>query len=293
MFPGVTYGGRAAVFSTSGNPDCHVVLRGTTSGPNYDESTVTATLERLRRAGLPAHLLVDASHGNSGKDHRRQPVVAAEVARRVAGGDRGIVGLMLESFLVEGRQELELGHASKLVYGQSITDACMGWDTTVEVLGVLAGAVASRRHGAALVDPADAPADRAVATRAAPAVSAARGGADRIPSVAEQDPEASIVGLRREVDHIDAGIVRLLAERAAAIAGIAAAKGQRAANIRDLDREQVVLDQVEVAAEILGVPGHFVRPIFETIVEQSVALQNALRTPTDHPPQLTSGSHQG
>ncbi len=281
----MTYGGRAAVFTTSGNPDCHVVLRGTTSGPNYDETTVADTLEKLKRLGLPAHVLVDASRGNSGKDHTRQPVVAAEWARRVAGGDRATVGVMLESFLLEGRQELELGRSAELVYGQSITDACMGWETTVEVLRGLAAAVASRREFRL-------PADRGVAP-AGTATTRARSGDDTTRPVSGEDPEARIVQLRRHVDDIDAGIVRLLTERAAAISGIAAAKGDRATNIRDVDRERVVLDQVEAAAELAGVPTDFVRPVFETIVERSIALQKAMRLAYEHPPRRTSDSKRG
>ena len=145
VFPGITDDGLAAIFSTSGNPDCHVILRGGAAGPNYDRVSVEATVDRLERAALPGRLIVDASHGNSGKDHLRQPVVAAEVGARLAAGEHGVVGLMLESFLVPGRQELTLGRASDLVYGQSVTDGCMGWETTVSVLRELASAVAQRR----------------------------------------------------------------------------------------------------------------------------------------------------
>jgi 3-deoxy-7-phosphoheptulonate synthase len=97
----------------------------------------------LRDAGLPPRLMVDVSHGNSGKDHRRQPTVAKEIAAQVAAGESAIFGVMMESFLVEGRQDLVT--ASTLRYGQSITDACMGWDTTVDVLAGLAASVRSRR----------------------------------------------------------------------------------------------------------------------------------------------------
>jgi 3-deoxy-7-phosphoheptulonate synthase len=108
---------------------------------------VAAALARLSKAGLEPRVVVDASHGNSGKDHTRQPEVAADVAARLAAGDRTLVGLMVESFLVAGRQELTLGQAEALTYGQSVTDACIAWDTTVAVLEGLAGATASRRGG--------------------------------------------------------------------------------------------------------------------------------------------------
>jgi 3-deoxy-7-phosphoheptulonate synthase len=145
VFPGITDDGLAAIFSTSGNRDCHVVLRGSASGPNYDRDSVADVVDRLARSGLQPRVVVDASHGNSGKDHLRQAVVAAELAARVAEGDRQIAGVMLESFLVPGRQDLDLGRASELTYGQSITDACMGWESTVSVLDALAEAVARRR----------------------------------------------------------------------------------------------------------------------------------------------------
>lgn len=145
VFPGINDDGLAALLTTAGNPDCHVILRGSASGPNYDSGTVTDTLARLRAAGLPERVIIDASHGNSGKDHRRQAEVTGELADRIAGGERGIAGVMLESFLSEGRQDLTLGAADALSYGQSITDACMGWDTTAGLLDRLAAAVRDRR----------------------------------------------------------------------------------------------------------------------------------------------------
>ena len=129
-FMGVTEQGLAAIVTTRGNPNCHVVLRGGRSGPNYDADSVQRTLDSLRNTGLPPRVLIDASHDNSGKDYRRQPTVAGEIAAQVAAGETGIIGVMLESFLVEGRQELTDG--TELVYGQSITDSCMGWETTGE-----------------------------------------------------------------------------------------------------------------------------------------------------------------
>ncbi|MDE3076347.1 MAG: 3-deoxy-7-phosphoheptulonate synthase, partial [Chloroflexota bacterium] len=106
-------------------------------------SSVQKALAALREAGLPERLIIDASHDNSGKDYTRQPTVAGEIAAQVTAGERGIVGVMLESFLVDGRQDLV--HKSGLVYGQSITDACMGWEMTVPVLRDLAAAVRARR----------------------------------------------------------------------------------------------------------------------------------------------------
>jgi 3-deoxy-7-phosphoheptulonate synthase len=142
-FLGVTEQGLGAIVATRGNPDCHVILRGGQSGPNYDAASVEKAATALRDAGLPPRLMIDLSHGNSGKDHRRQPVVARDVAGQVAHGDASIFGVMMESFLVEGRQDLV--SPSTLRYGQSITDACMGWDTTVGVLAELAEAARKRR----------------------------------------------------------------------------------------------------------------------------------------------------
>ncbi|OZM74541.1 3-deoxy-7-phosphoheptulonate synthase [Amycolatopsis antarctica] len=145
VFPGVNADGVAALVTTAGNPDCHVILRGGTEGPNHDAATVRETLGRLRAAGLPERVIVDASHGNSGKDHTRQADVVRELAGRLADGEHGVAGLMLESFIESGRQDLELGHPEGLDYGRSITDACMGWDTTAALLDELAGAVRARR----------------------------------------------------------------------------------------------------------------------------------------------------
>ncbi len=141
-FAGIDADGTPAILHTSGNPDGHVILRGGRAEPNHTPDGVADALVKLSAAGLPGRVVVDASHDNSGKDHRRQPAVAAQIAEQVAGGSDAIVGLMLESFLVGGRQDLGDG---ELVYGQSITDACMDWDTTAEVLDGLAAAVRSRR----------------------------------------------------------------------------------------------------------------------------------------------------
>jgi 3-deoxy-7-phosphoheptulonate synthase len=146
-FAGVDFSGAPAILHTSGNPDGHVILRGGDRMPNHDHAGVAAALGRLRACGLPERVVIDASHANSGKDHERQPVVAVEIGRQVAAGSRAIVGVMLESFLVGGRQDL--GGEQPLIYGQSITDACMDWDTTVGVLDGLAAAVRARRTAAA------------------------------------------------------------------------------------------------------------------------------------------------
>ena len=151
-FMGVTEQGLAAIVETGGNPSAHVVLRGGTPGPNHDRTSVRRTLDALAAASLPAHVVIDLSHGNSERDHRRQPAVASEVAAQVAAGESGIVGVMAESFIVEGRQDAD---AVPLVYGQSITDACIGWDSTVVVLKELADAIRARRSvssGARSVD---------------------------------------------------------------------------------------------------------------------------------------------
>jgi 3-deoxy-7-phosphoheptulonate synthase len=141
-FLGVTEQGLGAIVATRGNPDCHVILRGGQSGPNYDAASVEKAASALRDAGLAPRLMIDMSHGNSGKDHRRQPVVATDIATQIAQGQTAIFGVMMESFLVEGRQDLVT--PSTLRYGQSITDACMGWETTLPVLDELAASIRKR-----------------------------------------------------------------------------------------------------------------------------------------------------
>ncbi len=148
VFIGIDDDGRAAILTTAGNPDCHVVLRGSASGPNCNPASVSETLDRLSAAALAPRVVIDASHGNSGKDPYRQLAVAADLATRIGGGESGIVGVMLESFLVAGRQDLHLGRRSTLTYGQSVTDACIGWDDTVDALHRLAAAVSTRRSRA-------------------------------------------------------------------------------------------------------------------------------------------------
>jgi 3-deoxy-7-phosphoheptulonate synthase len=142
QFMSVTEQGVAAIVVTRGNRDTHVILRGGRSGPNYDAESVQRVLTDLKAGGLPPRVMIDTSHGNSDKDFRRQPIVGAAVAEQVAAGEPGIIGVMLESFLVDGRQELKEG---RLTTGQSVTDACMGWEMTVPVLRELASAVRARR----------------------------------------------------------------------------------------------------------------------------------------------------
>jgi 3-deoxy-7-phosphoheptulonate synthase len=143
-FLSVTKQGVAAIVATAGNRDCHLVLRGGSSGPNYSSEAVAVALQALSAAALPPRLMIDCSHANSGKDHQRQAGVAREVAAQVRDGMSGIVGVMMESFLMDGRQDHE-GKAS-LNYGQSITDACMSWERTEPLLDELAEASRARRR---------------------------------------------------------------------------------------------------------------------------------------------------
>ena len=145
-FAGVDVTGTPAILHTSGNRDCHVILRGGRVAPNYDSASVAGAIGKLLLAGLPQRLVIDASHDNSAKDHVRQPEVVADICAQIGAGNSAIVGVMLESFLVEGRQELVAG--GELTYGQSITDKCMSWDTTVLALDGLAAAVRKRREKA-------------------------------------------------------------------------------------------------------------------------------------------------
>jgi 3-deoxy-7-phosphoheptulonate synthase len=143
-FPSVTKDGVVAIFQTSGNPDAHVILRGgSRTGPNYGAEFVTDAAARIQKAGLSTRLVIDCSHGNSSKDHRRQPLVAADIAAQVAAGSRVIAGVMIESHLAEGRQDWKGKEAS--AYGCSITDACISFEQTVPVLDGLAAAVRARR----------------------------------------------------------------------------------------------------------------------------------------------------
>ncbi|WP_046111687.1 3-deoxy-7-phosphoheptulonate synthase [Aquincola tertiaricarbonis] len=143
-FPSVSLEGRAMVVTTTGNPDGHLILRGGSDGPNYGAEHVARAAQALRESGLPERVVIDCSHGNSSKDYARQPLVAADVAGQVAAGAAVPCGVMLESHLVEGRQDITHGHQG-LRHGQSVTDACIGWDATVGALEGLAAAVRARR----------------------------------------------------------------------------------------------------------------------------------------------------
>lgn len=143
-FLGLNEHGLAAIVRTSGNADCHVILRGGSSGPNYEEKHITAAATLLTKAEQSTKVMVDCSHGNSRKMHANQIKVASYLADLVAKGNQNVLGLMIESNIVEGNQSLG-SDPSKLVYGQSITDACINWEDTVEVLKELADAVKTRR----------------------------------------------------------------------------------------------------------------------------------------------------
>ncbi len=142
-FLSVTKGGHSAIVSTNGNEDCHIILRGGKS-PNYDAASVDQACREIAATGLAARLMVDASHANSSKNPENQIPVCADIAGQIAAGDRRIVGLMIESHLVAGRQDLVPGKT--LVYGQSVTDGCISWDDSVGVLAGLADAVRQRRQ---------------------------------------------------------------------------------------------------------------------------------------------------
>jgi 3-deoxy-7-phosphoheptulonate synthase len=143
-FPSISFEGRAMIVASTGNPHGHLILRGSEGGPNYDAASVRGAADALTKAGLPPRLIVDCSHGNSGKDYRKQPEVAACLADQLAGGSYAICGIMLESHLLEGNQAIGADRSS-LRYGQSVTDACIGWDQTTIVLERLAAAVRLRR----------------------------------------------------------------------------------------------------------------------------------------------------
>ncbi len=143
-FLSVTKQGVAAIVKTSGNDSCHVILRGGKSGPNYSPEHVAEVTAMLEKAGLTPTVMIDCSHGNSNKDHRNQPKVAEDVASQIRAGNKAITGVMIESYLVEGRQDVVPNQ--DLVHGQSITDACIDWESTKAVLANLADAVRDRRR---------------------------------------------------------------------------------------------------------------------------------------------------
>ena len=143
VFMSLTKQGHSAIFSTTGNNDCHIILRGGKK-PNYDAVSIQHAAEQLEKNGLKPQLMVDCSHANSNKDYRRQIDVCHNVATQVSNGEKRIIGVMLESHLVEGRQDVIAGQ--KLTYGQSVTDACISWESTDTLLRDLAQAVQKRRQ---------------------------------------------------------------------------------------------------------------------------------------------------
>ena len=145
FFFGTSDEGHAAVVETAGNQNCHIILRGGTSGPNYDDNSLADAATRLDKAELPVSIMVDASHANSGKSEVRQAEVVTELAEKVAAGDKRITGVMMESFIEAGAQKIVDGRKG-LVYGKSVTDACMDWETTDALLRRLAQAAAARRQ---------------------------------------------------------------------------------------------------------------------------------------------------
>lgn len=143
IFLSLTKMGHSAIFSTSGNPDCHVILRGGHSAPNYDAESVSKAVKLLKKAQVQHKLMIDCSHANSEKQHQKQIVVAESIKQQLSEGSEDIMGVMIESHLIEGRQNVEAN--KPLVYGQSITDACIGWDDSENVLNTLAEGVIARR----------------------------------------------------------------------------------------------------------------------------------------------------
>jgi 3-deoxy-7-phosphoheptulonate synthase len=153
-FMGVTKQGLAAITRTTGNEHCFVILRGGAKGPNYSPEDVMATKRALKMKGQKEVMMIDCSHGNSSKNHKNQPKVASSIANQIRAGETGIIGVMIESNLSEGRQDVPKEGKSGLKHGVSITDACIDWDTTEKVLTELAEAVKERRQNNAATPPA-------------------------------------------------------------------------------------------------------------------------------------------
>ncbi len=145
-FMSLTAHGKSAIFSTKGNDDTHIILRGGSKTPNYAKKYVDLAVESMIKAGVPAHLMIDLSHSNSEKKHQRQLIVGDDVAQQISNGDRRIIGVMIESHLVAGNQAPDI--LENLTYGQSITDACISWDDTTPLLEKFAEAVKMRRQNA-------------------------------------------------------------------------------------------------------------------------------------------------
>ncbi len=141
-FLGVTKEAVAAIVATKGNPNCHIILRGSKSGPNYEAKSVMETAELLKKHNLNPKIMIDCSHGNSGKDHAQQKVVVENIAEQIKNGDDRIFGVMIESHLIAGSQPLD---KNNLHYGKSVTDACIGWHDTEDVLEILSNSVMVRR----------------------------------------------------------------------------------------------------------------------------------------------------
>ena len=144
-FLGVTKNGTISITHTTGNPDCHVVLRGSNEGPNYSKEHVDKARTAIEKAGFRANIMIDCSHGNSSKDHRNQPKVSKNLAEQIAAGDEGLVGVMIESNINEGKQSVPEEGPAALKYGVSITDACVDFETTESMLDELADAIKTRR----------------------------------------------------------------------------------------------------------------------------------------------------
>jgi 3-deoxy-7-phosphoheptulonate synthase len=144
-FLSVSKEGVSAIVTTTGNDACHIILRGSSQGPNFDVDSVNAVAERLKEKGLPEQMMVDCSHGNSKKDYRNQPAVVSDLCGQIASGSKAVAAVMIESHLVEGAQKLN-SDLEKMTYGQSVTDQCIGWDATEDLLAELATAVQTRRR---------------------------------------------------------------------------------------------------------------------------------------------------
>lgn len=147
IFMSLTKAGHSAIFETTGNPDCHVILRGGNKGPNYDEEHVKEAVSLLQQAGVQDKLMVDCSHANSQKQHERQLIVAESIAEQLTQGSYHLMGAMIESHILGGRQDVKPGQS--LAYGQSITDACIGWEDSEKILDILAQGVQNRRQATA------------------------------------------------------------------------------------------------------------------------------------------------
>jgi 3-deoxy-7-phosphoheptulonate synthase len=144
-FLGLNTAGVISITHTTGNNDCHVILRGGNSGPNYNAKYVQETKNQLKKAGLPTSIMIDCSHGNSNKDHKNQPKVAQSIASQIESGEDALVGVMIESHLKEGKQSVPEDGPNALEYGVSITDGCISWKDTELVLESLANAIKKRR----------------------------------------------------------------------------------------------------------------------------------------------------